>query len=165
MRIHTPISNSNLDDNGNFTLTLAGNNGFKFNNQIYQSLVFDYTPALRKINPPKGGKIVAINDLPATLRDFAKKLGMNDRETTDLVKSASQQISAPYVLVSFFDQETSEKILPITFNPMPASYLNYIFYFKPLPTRPSYTIGLPNFPQILKREPFTAIEISTIIDQ
>jgi len=164
VQINTPISNSNLDDSGNFKLALTGDGRFKFNDQIYSSVDFDYTPNLRKINPPRGGEIVAIDNLSPTLRNFANKLGLNNLETEDLVKSATKQINSPYVLVSFFDQETSEKILPITFNPKPDTYQNIVFYLKPLMSLPDYQIVPPSFPAITPKGQFSAVEISTLVD-
>ena len=100
-----------------------------------------------------------------TINFYAKNLGLNNKETADLIKFTKNKIDSPFVFVSFFDQQKSEQILPIDFSPRPKSYLNIVFYFKKLYQSPNYTPILPTFPKAFERDKnFTAVEISEIVD-
>ena len=83
-------------------------------------------------------------------------------EIKDLTVSIDQ-FHSPYVFVSFFDDETSKVILPISFDPVPDVYRNIVFYLRPLDN--PIASNPPRFEKIPQRKGFTAIEVSSIIDQ
>lgn len=124
---------------------------------------YSFTPAITII-PPSNGVVSSQENLSNTLEFFAAKLGLNKQETGDLI-NYGKTISSPFVFVSFFDEKTSKKILPLKFDPQPDTYINIVIYFKPLQQPLTYTPNPPNFPDIPSRGSFTAVEISEFLDQ
>ncbi|HRN96164.1 MAG TPA: hypothetical protein PLD54_01820, partial [Candidatus Levybacteria bacterium] len=161
---HTPTFNTNvpLVDN-KFKAVLSQNGEFQVGNTTYQSVTYDYTPAVPIIKPPRYGYLVANKSVKKTVRDIAKQFGFNEKETNDIIRDISAKISSPYAFISFYDQQTSHAILPITFNPKPDVYRNIVFYVKNLDQKPNYSIQAPQIEKI-NRYGFTAIEISHIAE-
>lgn len=160
--INTPTSNSNVSGGGKFNVVLNKDGKLNANGQLVNSLTYDYKSALRKITAPKYGRFISTDKLPAILADYAKNLNLSNAESEDLIQEANK-ITSPYVFVSFFDQETSKNILPISFDPKPDTYINLVFYFKQLDTPLNYTPIPPTF-ETTSRGSFTAVEISEIIE-
>jgi hypothetical protein len=162
--VHTPIFNSNAkQDAGVYDMTL-GNNGEMFvSGQMFQGIEYDYTPAIQKINPPTKGIVIPNEETGEKLREYASRLGLNTKETDDLVNYGTSVVTGEYVFISFFDHETSHAILPITFDPKPDVYRNIVFYFKNLEEKPNFSIQPPEFETIVRKS-FTAIEVSGMVD-
>jgi len=164
VQVHTPIYNTNISQtNGNFSALTQSDNSMIIKNKRVHGITFSYTPAIKKIVYPKKGIITSKAELSQNINFFAKNLGLNEKETSDLLSSAHKSITSPYAFISFFDHETSHAILPITFDPKPDVYRNIVFYIKNLDQKPNFSIQPPTFDPI-KRHGFTAVEISEIVE-
>src|SRR5690606_31209141 len=86
IKIHTPLFNESAPYKDGFQTTLLRDGAFEINGKKYTSIDFDYTPALRRIVPPSTGEVVRVEKLEETLRNYAEKLGLNKKETFDLVQ-------------------------------------------------------------------------------
>lgn len=164
VKIQTPIYNAVPASSGEYAITLGREGEMFINNKAFTSIAYDYQSGLRRIAPPTKGTVVTKAEVEGVLRDYAKRLGLNSTETTDLVLAGKKKATSPYVFVSFFNQEQSEQILPISFSPQPENYLNVVFYFKLYDTKPAFTPAEPFFPQPLKRSGFTAVEVSEMVE-
>lgn len=164
VKINTKVYSSNplYSENG-FNIIMDDNNKMLINGNSYEKLDYDYASSLRILIPPDKGTIVAKKELDKTLERYAENLGFNAQETKDLINYGKEKILSPYVFVSFFSQEKSKQILPITFNPKPDTYINYVFYFKQLRKDPKLEFDEPNFEKT-ERKGFTAVEISGIVE-
>lgn len=162
--IQTAISNANPSYNNGYQVTLAEDGKMEINGSTYESIAYDYVSNLRRVTAPTRGAVVKKAEVGNVLREYARKLGLNQKETADLVTAGRAKATADYIFVSFFDQETSEQILPISFTPEPDNYLNVVFYFKNLAAKPIYTPLLPVFPEPVVRDGFTAVEVSEIVE-
>lgn len=161
--IHTPIFDSNAKHSQNtYDITLGKNGTMYVSGSKYEGIEYNYTPAVRSIKRPTYGSVVKNNELKNTLNLYAQNLGLNTKETNDLLSSGEKAATGKYVFVSYFDHETSHAILPITFNPKPDVYRNIVFYFENLDSKPKFSFTQPKFEKI-KRKGFTAIEISEIV--
>jgi hypothetical protein len=109
-------------------------------------------------------RIVARQQLDNVLQDYGKKLGLNKKEINDLILVGKNQITAPFVFVSFFSPQISEDILPLAFTPQPDNYRNIVFYFKQYADHPLFTPQAPVFPAHLNRSGYTAVEISSLVE-
>lgn len=162
--IQTPIHNALPASNGEYNVTL-GNDGEMFiNKNRYTKIAYDYTANARRITPPTKGMIVNKAGVENLLRTYAKNLGLNEKETLDIVAAGKQKVTSPYVFISFFDHNTSQQILPISFQPAPDNYLNVVFYFRLLEEKPRYTPVPPTFPEPIQRTGFTAVEVSEMVE-
>ncbi len=162
--IHTPIFDSNAKHTRNTYEVILGNSGSMFiSGKRYEGITYNYSPAIRLLKSPTYGSIIKNNELEKTLIQYAEKLGLNEKETRDLVNDAKRSATGEYIFVSFYDHETSHAILPITFTPQPDVYRNIVFYFKNLDEKPNYSVQAPKFEKIV-RKGFTAIEISHIAE-
>ena len=163
VKINTNIFSSNADNsNGNYQIEIL-NGKMKIGQEIYDSLDYNYTPGIKNIFPPSSGEVVSADKIQDSILKFAKNLNLNKKETDDLLNWSKNKVNSPFAFVSFYDQKTSEKILPISFDPVPDTYINIVFYIKPLNKKPSLTIPYPSF-NALNRKGFTAVEISGIVD-
>jgi hypothetical protein len=164
VQILTTVYNDSPAYKGGYDVTLLQNDGMLIGGKSYQAIDYDYQSNLRKLNPPTRGAIVKKVGIEKVLREYARRLGLNEKETKDLVEVGKTKVNSPYVFISFFDQKISEKILPISFDPQPDNYLNVVFYFKQLHEKPNYTPAPPSYPTPLKRDGLTAVEVSEIIE-
>lgn len=164
VQVLTPVQNAIPAYNNGYDVTLGVNGKLQVEGQIYNSLTYDYTSNLRRIQKPLKGTFAKKAEVEKILKDYAAKLGLNTKETSDLINSAKQKLDSPYIFISFFDQKTSEQILPLEFEPAPDNYLNVVFYFKELDEEPTFTPVPPVFPDKLDRSGFTAVEISEIVE-
>lgn len=161
VNILTPVSNADPAQSGSFIATLKTDGKMTIGGKSYDSVDFNYNAALRKITPPTKGVVVKKSEVKKALQNYATQFGLNKNETQDLVEYGTSVASAPYVFISFFDEQTSKAILPITFDPKPDVYHNIVFYFKNLAS--PYSVEKPKITP-LERRGFTAVEISGIVE-
>lgn len=161
--IDTPITNAIPAYTSSYNAVLQQDSTILVGGKPYPSITFDYQPAVRPAKP-QTGTITSQQNLEQTVKRYAQRLGLNEKETEDLVDYTQTHLVSPYVFVSFYDDQTSQQILPIRFDPQPNTYRNIIFYFKKLSYRPSYTPQEPSFPLVESRGLFTAVEISEIVE-
>jgi hypothetical protein len=159
--VHTEIFNSSAPYKNGYHTTLTKDGKFKIENKEYASIDFDYTPALRRVIPPDYGEVVKHSQLENTIKSYAEKLGLNKKETFDLVQYARTEVAGEYIFVSFFDHDTSHAMLPMTFNIKPDTYRNIVFYFKSVDA--PYSLPKPQFDKI-ERGNITVIEISGMVE-
>ncbi len=164
VKVHAAVYNDTPKYNSGFDVKLMTDGGMLVNNQLYQAIDYDYKSNLRIIKPPVKGTVTDYKNLEKVVREYAEKLGLNKKETLDLVRFARENVKSPYVFFSYFDHATSEQILPLSFMPRPDNYLNVVFYFKQLTQKPNYTPVLPSFGKPINRTGFTAVEVSEIVD-
>ncbi len=164
VKVHTAVYNDNPQYKDGYNIKLLPGGLMEVNQNNYKAINYDYALNLRILKPPTRGTIAKRTDIEKVLRSYAKKLGLNEKETADLVHVGGAKTSSPYVFISFFDQQTSEQILPLSFMPKPDNYLNVVFYFRQLEKAPNYTPEEPVFGKPLKRSGFTAVEVSEIIE-
>lgn len=160
--IGTPVYSPNIPYNPEVEITAVISNDGKYyaNGKLISGLSFDYAPAVKKITRPDYGVIVESEMLEKTLISFAKNLKLNDQEINGFLSEISVP-SSRYAFVSFFDHETSHKILPLYFEPQPDSYRNIVFYVEEFGHIPQLDIKNPHFEPV-KREGLTAVEISIL---
>lgn len=164
VQILTTVYNDKPAYNNGYDITLSQNGNMLIGGNSYSAINYDYQSNLRRLSPPTRGTVAKRTDIEKVLRSYAKKLGLNEKETIDLVKVGEEKTASPYVFISFFDQRISEQILPISFTPKPDNYLNVVFYFKQYAEEPAFTPDQPEFGKPLTRTGFTAVEVSEIIE-
>ncbi len=110
--------------------------------------------------------MIARPDVEKAVYEYGRRLGLNTTETADVLRDIQSRVTSNYVFVSFYSQEVSKRLLPITFNPHPDTYINYIFYVKNLnsPYELGYSPASPRFPDIVKRGAVTAVEVSVLAE-
>lgn len=166
VKIQTIVHNSNPEyPTEGYTITLQDAQKMEVNGKSYESISYDYTPGIKKLVAPTYGTIASVEALPAVVKNYAKNLGLNQKETDDLLTWATEQATTPYILFSFYDQKTSEKILPLSFTPQPDSYLNIVFYIKLYNSRPLFSPVPPLFPPAFVRRGLSAVEISGFVEK
>ncbi|MDP3987802.1 MAG: hypothetical protein Q8P80_01520 [Candidatus Levybacteria bacterium] len=165
VNIKTPVLFSNIENLAqNYDVVLLENGKIQINNKIYKNIDFDYVSA-KEITRPAFGNAVSKEDFPKIISYYAKSLGLNQKETDDLIKKTKDVLDSPFVLVSFFDEKTSKEILPISFTPNPDTYQNVVFYFKKLNSLPKTPPKEPVFPKIQERGKVSFVEVSFILDE
>jgi hypothetical protein len=164
VNIGVPIANDIPKAQGNTYDVTLGDKGIMYiNGGRFESIAYDYIPALKRIHDPEKGTIVARKDVPRVMAYYAKRLSLNEKETKDLTAYGEKQVISPYAFVSFFDHETSHKILPLSFSPEPDNYRNIVIFIRLLRVKPPFSVEEPDFPKPLERSGFTAVEISGIV--
>ncbi len=164
VQIQTPLYNDLPHYGGGYKITILDGGQMEVNGEDYDAINYDYRSNARILRAPSQGAIVKKENAVKILTEYANKLGLNQKETDDLIKAGKAKIKSPYAFISFFNQEKSEQILPISFSPKPDNYLNVVFYFKNLSVAPDYTPVPPVFPAPLKRTGLTAVEVSEIVE-
>lgn len=164
VNLNTYVYNTDPIYQNGYDVTLLKDGKMLVNGTQTDSIKYDYTPGIKKITPPLYGTVTTLGQLSNVLNSYANSLGLNQKETQDLISFAQGKVTSPYVFVSFFNQEKSEEILPLSFSPKPDNYLNIVFYFKQYDTNPAYTPVAPVFTNPLNRTGFTAVEISGIVE-
>jgi hypothetical protein len=162
--VQTPVYNDTPSYNGGYAVTLGDNGTMLVNGKAYSAINYDYHSNARILKTPTKGTVTDRLGTEKVLREYAKKLGLNEKETKDLVRVGKKRVSSPYVFISFYDHETSTNILPLAFSPQPDSYLNVVFYFKLLKEKPNYSPAPPVFGAPLQRTGLTAVEVSEIVE-
>lgn len=164
VKIQTQVYNDTPTYSNGYNITLQENGKMQINGRVYSAINYDYRSNLKMLRPPTKGAFVARSGVERTLREYAGRLGLNEKETADLVRVGKTKVTSPYVFISFFDHETSSSILPLSFIPKPDNYLNIVFYFKLLDKKPDYTPVPPTFGKPIERTGLTAIEVSEIVE-
>lgn len=164
VEIMTSVYNDIPKYNNGYNVRLGSGGNMFINGALYNAINYDYRSNLRVLRVPTKGTVASKSGLAKVIRDYGMKLGLNTKETNDLVTFGKENIKSPYVFISFFDQATSEQILPLSFNPKPDNYLNVVFYFKQLSGKPNYTPVPPIFGKPLDRAGFTAVEVSEMVE-
>jgi hypothetical protein len=164
VRVDTYVYNTEPGYDNGYKVKLLTDGMMRVNGSVTDSIKYDYTPAIKKIDRPTRGTLVRRAQLGNVLTNYGKKIGLNAKEINDLIAYGNDQTSAPYVFVSFFNHEASHEILPLSFTPKPDNYLNIIFYFKEYTTKPTFSPEAPVFPNPLKRTGFTAVEVSGMVE-
>ncbi|MDP3988305.1 MAG: hypothetical protein Q8P80_04140 [Candidatus Levybacteria bacterium] len=159
--INTPVFSSFPLYNNGYEVTLLDNGKMEADGKIFERITYDYISA-EKITEPEYGTVVLKEELSKVLQNYADNLGLNQKETDDLIEG-TKSISSPFVFVSFFDNKNSKEILPIEFNPKPDVYINVVFYLKGLTQVPKELPKEPVFEPLPFRNGFTAVETSWII--
>ena len=162
--INTPVYAAVPSYKDGYDVTIAANNKLLIRGNSYDSIAYDYTPALKKIVSPTHGAIVPRAQVSRVLREYGNKLGLNEKEINDLIAAGQQKITSPFVFISFFEHKTSQEILPLSFSPEPDNFLNVVFYFKQLKKAPVYTPAPPIFGEPLDRSGITAVEVSELVE-
>lgn len=165
VKVKTYVYNSvPLYSQNGYNVKLLDNGKVEVNGKTYESINYEIS-GNKKITQPDYGLVSTKENLEKTIRLYAQKMGLNEKETNDLIDYGNENIKAPFVFVSFFDQNMSEQILPLEFNPKPDTYINIVFYFKEYQQKPAIKPEPPIFTAPLKRNGFTAVEISEVIDK
>lgn len=164
VQVLTTVYNDNPRYGAGYNVKLLENGEMLIGGNSYKAINYNYNSNLRRITAPTRGTVARRADIEKVLRSYAKKLGLNEKETADLVTVGKEKTASPYVFISYFDQKTSESILPLSFSPKPDNYLNVVFYFKQLSEEPNYTPQQPTVGKPLNRQGLTAVEISEIIE-
>lgn len=164
IRANVPVDNSSAPYNpiDGYRAILDTNGSFIVGETLYDKISFDYVPGVKHLNRPQSGIIIKKEDIEKRMTWYGKQLGLNAKETKDMVGTMMQKATRPYMLVSHFSENVSKQILPLTFNPKPDNYYNIVFYTQGLDTEPQFSLPLPNFEDTSKRDGLTAVEISYI---
>ncbi|HVF69856.1 MAG TPA: hypothetical protein VNA13_04820, partial [Xanthomonadales bacterium] len=164
VKVQTPVYNDIPNYSGGYDITLGAGGSMQVNGKLYDAINYDYRSNLRRVTPPTKGAVVSRSGVEKVLREYAKKLGLNDKETADLVKDGRTKVTSDYAFVSFFNHETSSSILPLAFTPKPDNYLNVVFYFKLMDQKPNYAPAAPSFGTPIARDGLTAVEVSSLVE-
>jgi len=161
--VQTPISNSNAQYSQNgYDVTTLANGQMSVGGTLYNGISYDYQP-LSSPTIPSYGSIVTPENASSVITNYAHQLGLNSKETADLVSYAQEHITTPFAFVTYFNQQASQQILPLVINPQPDNYLNVVFYFKLYNSRPNYTPASPVFGSPVSRNGLTVVEVSEIV--
>ncbi|MDO8657482.1 MAG: hypothetical protein Q7K55_01980 [Candidatus Levybacteria bacterium] len=155
-------SDPEYDKNAGYGVRILDNGKMEVSGKIYERLNYDYLS--EKVTPPNYGTVTSKEKLSETLRFYGRHLGLNIKETNDLVDYGVKNINSSYIFVSFFDDKISKEILPLEFTPKPDTYINIVFYFKELDNS-GFSTAPPIFPKIPERTGLAAVEISSIFDR
>lgn len=159
--IGTPVFSSSPLYNNEYDITLLDGGKMQISGGVFERITYDYATD-KKIVEPNYGTISSRENLADVLSVYASKLGLNSKETQDLIEG-TKNIYSPYIFVSFFNNKTSKEILPISFEPNPEVYINIVFYLKGLKEIPTKLPKEPVFVPSPFRTGFTAIETSWVI--
>jgi hypothetical protein len=160
--VHGAVPSYN-DKNG-YAITLRKGGMMEVNGGVFERISYDYDPGIKRIVPPAKGVVVSKKDVAKALEAYAKQLGLNEKETADIVAYGMEKVVSPYVFISYFDQKTSARILPLAISPTPDNYLNVVFYFRLLSQKPPFEVEPLLTPEPVGREGFTAVEVSAIVE-
>lgn len=160
--IDTHTNNSNVQLANNSFTAILNDGKISVGSNLVDSISYDYESRITKLIQPTTGFIFKKENIANDVEKVASQFGLNFRESQDLLNFA-KKIFSPYIFVSFYDQATSQNILPLYFDPKPDNFRNIVFYFKKLDFLP---LVIPNKPIIepIIRTGFTAIEISYITE-
>ncbi len=126
-----------------------------------------YETSVDKINPPKNGIVIPLDNLEKELRHATAKIGLNtfeQKEFLDYWVERLNKLNSPYILFSVIDPVEKERTDRIVINPTPQTRIEFLAYFKPLKS------PIHIDPLILPKEPpkrigFTEVEWGGTIDQ
>ncbi|MEK7186632.1 MAG: hypothetical protein AAB675_04725 [Patescibacteria group bacterium] len=155
-----PLDTSYSPSEG-YSISLGENGSFTANGKKVSSLKFDYTPAI-KLEKPKKGYLAKKENVQNIVEKILDQLGLNEKETQDTLNFVKEKASSSYIFISFYDDATSKKILPLIISPTPDTYRNIVFYIENLDENPNSSYAPPIIEKI-QRKGFTAIEISFVV--
>lgn len=163
VKVGTAISNINAPytPSAGFTGILNGDGGVTVDGGNFPSLDFDYYLAGKYAVPDKG-VVIYRNEFDKKLTDYARKLGMNEKETYDFIKYIKSETSSGKIFLSHFSNLVSKKLLPLYITPQPKSYTNIVFYVNDSGIISNNNPSQPDYEKI-RRDGFTAVEISYIV--
>jgi len=107
-----------------------------------------------------GGWVVAKNDLTIFLDGKLSEIGLNEKETRDMVSYWVPQLllkNAPYYRLAFFQNQTMDNFIPMQVTPKPDATIRVFLDWSPLAVLPSQ----PPLPEVLTpayRKGFTLVE-------
>ncbi len=165
IKIQTNVYNDNPKYGNGYEVTTLENGAMEVNGVVYNALNYDYRSNSRRLEKPTRGRVVPTSSVSSIINNYGTRLGLNKKEISNLVRFAKENVTSPYVFVSFYDHETSKRILPLSISPTPDNYLNVVFYFKQVSSLPDFEIKDPLFPsEPLHRSGLTVVEVSEIIE-
>lgn len=162
--VNTQIYNSNASYEDGYNVTLLPENKLSVGGKVFESLDYDYALGLKRFDRPSYGAVVTRDKAATVVAQYAANLGLNQKETEDIVAYSKKVLRAPYVFVSFFNHETSHELLPLSFTPAPDNYLNVVFYFRQYGEKPDFIPSAPRFSPLLDRSGLTAVEVSAMVE-
>lgn len=164
VKVNTYVYSSDpfYDSKTGYNIKLLKDGEMEIDGKTYDRINYDYIS--KKVNSPINGIVASREKLKETLEYLALNLGLNKKETENLTEYGNTNIKSPFVFVSFYDQKTSEQILPLEFNPKPDTYINIVFYFKEYKEKPEISTKPLEFNVPFKRGIFTVVEISEILE-
>lgn len=128
--------------------------------KTYNKISYDYQSDAK----PLGTGIIASQaNLKQILSDYADKLGLNQKEKIDFVSFWTEKVKdAPFVQISHYSRAESSRILQLTIEPKPDTFIPIVMYFKKL----SSPVKLPGpiFESVLERKGFTALDWSGVVN-
>ncbi|TSC66368.1 MAG: Ubiquitin family protein, partial [Microgenomates group bacterium Gr01-1014_80] len=135
-----------------------------YQNRFYKELF--YETDVNKINPPKNGLVLDINNLDRQLPEIITELGLSETEGNEFLDfwlPGLKNLDSPYLLFSVLDQAEKDRTDKIEISPEPDTFISFIAYFKPL----NAPISIPPLliPERPKRVGFTAVEWGGVIDR
>jgi hypothetical protein len=134
------------------------------NGKIYDRLYYEFLSA--EFNEPPDGFMVKAASLTQFLQDdLPAKLGLSQRETTDLIDDVQESLKksgskGPYYKISLISRNEIDRLLPQIISPKPDVWARNILYIK--------SLGQPiklNEPHIvpIQRHGFTVIENGVVV--
>jgi hypothetical protein len=115
---------------------------------------------------PTNGIIIPTVLLEKRLREITHQLGLHGREQEEFLTywlPKLHELDAPYLLVSLISPEMKKQVDEVVIDPKPDTFIEVLFYFKPLPYPVAVTpLLLPPTPP--ERIGFTAVEWGGTID-
>jgi len=162
VKVGTPVTETDIPYSpaDGFDGRLTGDGGVVINELIFSSIEFDYKLA-SQFDKPARGVVIDRAKLTSELKNYAERLGMNEKETYDFVNYIKQSAPFEKIFLSHFSHEISSGLLPLYFTPEPDSYTNIVFYVADA-SKITQSIDAPEFEKI-KRNGFSAVEISYIL--
>jgi hypothetical protein len=159
-----PVSDPFYPQEGWNNIVAYPDGTFIYKNKEYKELF--YEAAIRPSDRPTNGIIIATDQLRKQLQDMTTKLGLKKTEQEEFIQywiPRLQDLHSKYVLVSLFSPEQKDKIDHVDITPKPDTFIQFIFYFKPLDT--VIAVDPLVLPSALQRKGFTAVEWGGIVDR
>lgn len=133
--------------------------------QVYPAI--DYTLRLENLPPlPDNRLYINSSKLENILQTITEKAGLPEEYRASTLQSWQSHIpQAPAYEIGMYSPETSEKILPLTFSPMPATIHRLVLFVKPLLALPREIDddSRVEIPDVSQRLGFTALDVGLVI--
>jgi len=160
-----PVVLPNFSENTTWNLIAKTNGKISIKNTNYDYLYYKFSGI--KFSKPKTGYIVKnTNVLNFIKEDFSTKLGLNAKETIDLVEDASKALKdvnkkSSYYQISLVERNEIDQLLPQTISPKPDQWVRNIIYIKALETPVEIDEPIINS---VERAGFTVIENGVFVE-
>lgn len=132
------------------------------NGKVYDKISYDYSSD--ELLPKQDGIVVSANQLEPSLEEYAKNLGLNEKESSDFVSYWYNKLNntAPFIQMSHYSRAQSAEIVKMDIDPRPDTFVPIVMYFKKLyfPT----ILPKPTFEPILTRDGFFALDWSGVVE-